>query len=203
MNETRKSEIKAALILAALAVFEGIFVILNFLQNGQKFVVYLGFSADKSGTVLGWIFALVVTLVFVLLSIRLPSVRANLFRPSWLKLLAVAVAIFAGILEELVFRKLLMDYLSASGTGVISQILLSGLLFGLMHGVWGLFGRSIRAALGATIATGFLGTALAIVYIASGRSLAPCIVAHFLINLMIEPGLVLAATRGEIGNKNH
>ena len=34
----------------------------------------------------------------------------------------------------------------------------------------------------------------------SGRSLAPCIVAHFLINAFIEPGLVLAAARGEMSS---
>jgi membrane protease YdiL (CAAX protease family) len=64
--------------------------------------------------------------------------------------------------------------------------------------VWGLFGRSVRAARGATIATGALGAALAIVYLVAGRSLAPCIVTHFVINALIEPGLVLAACRGEM-----
>ncbi len=202
MDDTEKTEKKAALILGAIALFEGGFVILNFLQNGQKFLSYLGFDFDsKSGTLFGWLLALIVTAGFVLLSLRLPSVRANLFRPSVLKLLALVVAVFAGILEELVFRKLLMDYLSARGDNVFLQIILSGFAFGAMHGIWGLFGGSGRAALGATIATGLLGSALAIVYIASERSLAPCIVAHFLINLLIEPGLVLAAARGEMGHR--
>jgi membrane protease YdiL (CAAX protease family) len=48
------------------------------------------------------------------------------------------------------------------------------------------------------VATGMLGVALAIVFVVGGRSLAPCIAAHFLINALIEPGLVLAATRGEM-----
>lgn len=82
--------------------------------------------------------------------------------------------------------------------GVVVQVLGSGLLFGVLHGVWGLMGRSLRAAIGATLATGFLGMMLAVVFIAAGRSLAPCIVAHFVINALIEPGLVLAATRGEM-----
>ena len=29
--------------------------------------------------------------------------------------------------------------------------------------------------------------------------MSPCVVAHFLINLFIEPGLVLATVRGEMG----
>ena len=37
------------------------------------------------------------------------------------------------------------------------------------------------------------------VYIMSGRSLAPCIATHFLINALLEPGLVLAAVSGQMG----
>ncbi len=113
------------------------------------------------------------------------------------------VAVSAGILEELVFRKLLMNSLAAAGAGPLPQVILSGLAFGAAHGVWGLMGRSIRAALGAAAATGILGVALAGVFIASGRSLAPCIAAHFLINALIEPGLVLAAVRGEMSRAEH
>jgi uncharacterized protein len=59
-------------------------------------------------------------------------------------------------------------------------------------------GRSVDAAAAAMLATRFLGLMLGIVYLLSGRSLAPCIFAHFSVNLAIEPGLVLAATRGEM-----
>ncbi|MEO8191138.1 MAG: hypothetical protein ABI682_12415 [Acidobacteriota bacterium] len=34
--------------------------------------------------------------------------------------------------------------------------------------------------------------------VAAGRSLAPCILSHFTINALAEPGLVLAALRGEM-----
>ena len=203
MIETKRSEKKAALILATIAAVEGIFVVINFIGNGSRFMAYLGFGSENSAPLLGWILALIVAAVFVVLSLRLPSVRANLVRPSALKAIAVVLAVFAGILEEMVFRKLLMDFLAAKDLIIILQILISGLVFGIAHGVWGLFGGSIRAALGATLATGVLGAALAVVYIASGRNLAPCIAAHFLINLLIEPGLVLAAVRGEMGSTSH
>ena len=52
----------------------------------------------------------------------------------------------------------------------------------------------------ATVATSVLGMMLGVVFLLAGRSLAPCIVSHFIINLLIEPGLVLAATRGEMGS---
>ena len=198
MADTNRGDLKAGLILGTIAAVEGVFVVINYIRNGPRFVGYLGFSSDKAAPVLGWVLAVVITAVFVWLSLRLPSVRENLVRPSVLKAIAVLLAIFAGILEELVFRKLVMDSLAAREIGVILQIVVSGLAFGITHGVWGLFGGSIRAALGATLATGLLGVGLAIVYIASERSLAPCITAHFLINLLIEPGLVLAAVRGEM-----
>jgi membrane protease YdiL (CAAX protease family) len=195
MNNERKS----AIILALIAAIEGSWVLLNFYVNGTRFFSYLGFAPHLGGTPLGWLLAFVVTAFYVAVAARLPSVRENLFRISWLKLLGIAVAISAGILEEVVFRRWTMNYLQdRHHAGVMLQIIISGLAFGLAHGVWGLMGKSIRTAIGATVATGILGIGLAIVFVASERNLALCIVSHFLINVLIEPGLVLAATRGEM-----
>ena len=193
------NERKSAIILALIAAIEGAWILLNFYVNGTRFFQYLGFWPHVSGTPLGWLLALIVSALYVAVAARLPSVRENLLRISWLKLLGLTVAISAGILEEVMFRRWLMNYMQdRHHAGVMLQIIVSGLAFGLAHGVWGLMGKSVRAAIGATVATGILGIGLAIVFVASGRNLAPCIVAHFLINLLIEPGLVLAATRGEM-----
>jgi membrane protease YdiL (CAAX protease family) len=190
---------KSAWILGSITAVEGSWVLMNLQVSGWRFIRYLGFAPGMAGNLSGWIAALLATVIFVALALRLPSVRENLFRPSLLKLLAIALAIAAGILEEVMFRRWTMNWLMAHGYGAIIQVLGAGLLFGAIHGIWGLMGKSFRAALGATIATGFLGIMLAIVFLLAGRSLAPCIVAHFLTNLLIEPGLVLAATRGEMG----
>jgi uncharacterized protein len=192
------NERKSAIILSGLAITECGWVVLNLRISGWRFVRYLGFAPGLSGAVAGWVAAALVVAIFVAFALRLPSVRANLFRPSFLKLLALAVAIGAGVLEEVMFRRWTMNWLMSHGYGAVIQILGSGLLFGAAHGVWGLMGKSLRAAVGATLATGFLGSMLAVVFLLAGRSLAPCIVAHFVINLLIEPGLVLAATRGEM-----
>ncbi len=189
---------KAAGTLAAICLFEGTWVVANSIHGGARFLAYLGFAPGRAGTPAGWAAAAVVTILFVVSSARLPSVRENLVRFSGLKLLAIGVAVSAGILEEVFFRKLVMDYLLAHGFGAAVQIGGAALSFGLAHGVWGVLGRSIRAAVGATIATGVLGGALGIVYILSSRSLAACIASHFVINLLVEPGLVLAASRGEM-----
>ena len=194
------AERKSGIILASLTALEGAWIVMNLRVNGWRFIRYLGFASGQSGHLAGWIAATVATVVFVAFALRLPSVRANLFRPSFLKLLAIALAVVASVLEEVMFRRWTMNWLMAQGHGAVVQILGAGLLFGVAHGIWGLFGRSLRAAIGATVVTGFLGAMLGVVFLLSGRSLAPCIAAHFVINLLIEPGLILAATRGEMGS---
>jgi hypothetical protein len=191
---------KSGIILAIITALEAGWVLMNLQVSGWRFIRYLGFAPGMTGNLAGWLAAAFTTVIFVAFALRLPSVRENLFRPSFLKLLAIALAIAAGILEEVMFRRWTMNWLMAQGQGAVVQVLGAGLLFGAIHGVWGLMGKSLRAAIGATVATGFLGMMLGIVFLLAGRSLAPCIVAHFVINLLIEPGLVLAATRGEMGS---
>lgn len=181
-----------------IALSESVWVVWSAHLNPLRFFHYAGVDKASAPGVLGWISALLVVIGFVHFSRRLPSVRDNLFRLSWLKVLAVLVAVASGFCEEMIFRKWLMDLLQHKGYGPILQVAGSALAFGLVHAVWGLMRGSLRAALGAMIATGGLGLALALVYVASHRIVLPCIVAHFLINLLIGPGLVLAAVRGEM-----
>ena len=194
----RSVEAKAALILGGILAAEGAWVLLNLLHNPAGFLRFLGFAPGLLGAPEGWLLAALVTTGFIYHGARLPSVRANLLKPSALKLLALPMALAAGVLEEAVFRKLLMDHLAVAGWNASVQVLASGLAFGAVHGIWGLFGRSWRAALGATLITGTLGAALALTYLAAGRSVAACVAAHFLIDAFMEPGLVLAALRGEM-----
>jgi hypothetical protein len=189
---------KARWILLGFAVTESAWVLLNLYSGGWRFIRYLGFVSGRAGGVWGWTAAVIVTLLFVRVGLRLPSVRGHLLRLDSLKVIAFGVAVGAGILEEVVFRRWTMDWVQGHGGGAGWQVLASGLCFGAVHGVWGLFGRSPRAAVGATVSTGALGAMLAVVYLLAGRSLAPCIAAHFTINLLIEPGLALAAVRGEM-----
>lgn len=193
------AERKSGIILGIITALEAGWVLMNLQISGWRFIRYLGFVPGMAGNLAGWIAAVFATIIFVAFALRLPSVRENLFRPSLLKLLAIALAIASGILEEVMFRRWTMNWLMAQGYGALVQVLGAGLLFGAIHGIWGLMEKSFRAAIGATVATGFLGIMLGIVFLLAGRSLAPCIVAHLLINLLIEPGLVLAATRGEMG----
>jgi membrane protease YdiL (CAAX protease family) len=90
-----------------------------------------------------------------------------------------------------------MDYLNAHDFSVVLQVIISGLAFGVIHLMWGL--KNMKAGVNAFISTSILGAALAIVYLVSGRSLAPCIVAHFIITALIEPGLLIAAKNDTLG----
>jgi hypothetical protein len=191
---------KAAIIIGALFVFEGFFVTLSAYPSPRRFLVYLGFlPGPHTPAPLGWVAAAFVVVLFVWLSMRLPSVRKTMLSFDLLKVLALGLAVAAGILEELAFRSLLMDSLMKHGANLLLQVAISAIAFGLMHAIWAFFRGSWRAGVGACVATGALGLGLAIVYLASSRSIAPCVAAHFLINALVEPGLVLAAVRGEMG----
>lgn len=196
----RADERKSAVILFAIAAVEGAWCVANVRAHPLKFMRYAGFVGAQAGA-LGWGLALAVAGVFVASAVRLPSVKANLFALSRLKLLGLAVAVAAAFCEEAIFRKALMDGLQHAGYGAALQIATSAAAFGVAHGIWGAFRGSVAAAIGATVATGLLGAALAVVYVASHRVLAPCVVSHFLINALAEPGLVLAAVRGEMSRR--
>ena len=91
--QDRKTFRLAAGILGGIAMLEGIFVIPPMIERPQRFFSMLGFlGAKHPPTPLGWTLGLIVAILFVLFSCRLPSVRVNLIRPSLLKLVAVALA---------------------------------------------------------------------------------------------------------------
>ncbi len=160
--------------------------ILNVDHRLDRFLRYTGFRG-KGASPWGWSAAVICTVLFLIYSARLPSVRSNFLRPSWLKILALTVAITAAFCEESIFWKFLMDALQNHGFGILLQMAISRLVFGLAHAVWGLFRGSLDAALRVVSVTGVLGLALGFVYIVGDRVVAPCIVAHFLMNLFAEP----------------
>jgi membrane protease YdiL (CAAX protease family) len=157
------------------------------------------------GTSTSWVLAAAVTVLYIGYAMRaLSFVRTYAFVPRrWreatgLKLFAVPMAIVTGLFEEMFFRRFVMDFAWQHGAGTAEQVGLSALSFGVVHGVWALFG-GFRAGVGATISTAILGGSLAVVYIIGERSLFPCAASHIAINLILEPWLLLAATSGRWG----
>ncbi|MBK1613611.1 hypothetical protein CKO44_09020 [Rubrivivax gelatinosus] len=196
--EIPAAELKqAAVLMAILVAIQLALLLLLFSSAPSKVPAYLGFAPGRAGTPGAWVLAALFTAVYVRSAAAISYVRLYLLRIDMLKCLALVAAVMAGVVEEVVFRKLVMDALMDRGFGPVAQVVASALAFGLAHAVWGL--RSLAAGLNAVLSTTLLGGALAIVYLAAGRSLAPCVAAHVLITALIEPGLILAAIADRLG----
>lgn len=154
----------------------------------------LGLASLSSIPTVGWLTAIAAGLLYIFWTIfAVPAVRHHAFRWSRLKAIAVVAAIVSGVVEELIFRRLLMDWLFDFGIGSAAQVAFSAIVFGIFHSAWGLFARDAHIVLPSVAATTVLGAALATVYLLSDRILLPAAMAHIAINLVIEPGLLLSA----------
>jgi hypothetical protein len=190
-------QLLVALVLGGSTSVMGIPIGMKLAGREPRFVSNLGFAAGPRGNLWAWFLAALLAFAYAFFSIqRIPEVAHYWNVLSWLKALAIVAAIAAGIVEEAVFRRLVMDGVSRSGGNALVQIAASAAAFGVAHGTWGLLGGSLHAALGAAIATTVLGAGLGVIYVVGGRSLAPCIFAHFVIDAVIEPGLLISAVRG-------
>lgn len=162
-------------------------------RNGPAKLALLLGSSSFTIAPFAWALAGAVAVIYCAIALAgLPYVRTHLFDVTPLKALAVPFALITGAFEELFFRKWLMDFAAGHGGSIAVQIACSAVVFGLAHGVWGVFGRSVRAAVNATVITALLGGALACVYVLAGRQVAPAAWSHIAINVMIEPWLILA-----------
>jgi hypothetical protein len=178
---------RAAVVLCVVAAIEGGFILAY--PNA-----WLSAAFRHAGNVsfVAWITAAIVTVGYILYSIRgLSTVAAMLGILSPYKLFALVIAIPSSIVEEVFFRSSLMNLLAAHHQHVVVQILASGIAFGIVHSFWGIRG-GMSAVYGAVRSTTLLGLALAVVFAIAGRIVFPCVVAHFAINLVLEPWLLYA-----------
>jgi len=153
----------------------------------------LGLTMDTFAPLHAWIFMIFVTLAYVIYTFKVIPFVYNMQSELSLFKLVGLLAIVGGILEEVVFRRWLMDLLMGHGYGFVIQIIISGVAFGFAHIVWGFFGRDRQFLIGSFLSTTFLGFALAILYLISFRNIGTCIISHSLINIIIEPWLLLSA----------
>lgn len=192
----RERRIAAGVLLGATAIM--MFpIVMSWSGRNIPMVQNLGFTADRLAPLPAWIAALLFAGAYIAYTFRaLPFVREHQREVSLFKLIGVVAAFASGIMEEVVFRRWLMDSALAHGVGSVGQILLSGLVFGLFHLVWHAFSADRRFSLYGAASTVVAGMALAAIYLLGDRNLGPCIAAHMLINLVVEPWLVLAAVSG-------
>jgi membrane protease YdiL (CAAX protease family) len=149
-----------------------------------------GFAARPKG----YLAAIVVGCVYCVATIWAnPSVAPWIYRPSFLKLLAIVTACMAAVFEETFFRGYLMTAMKDAERGTAAQLLASGVLFGMLHGLWGLANpHSVVAFIMPILWTTTLGFGFAAAYLIGGRKLAPVILAHALVDIILEPGLLIS-----------
>jgi membrane protease YdiL (CAAX protease family) len=189
MNNARR----AAIIMTVIALVEGAPMASFALRPGGLALVgrWLGIGA-RPITPLAWGAAVAIALAYAAASMAsLPAIREKLFTLNRLKLLGIGFALITGLFEEWFFRKWLMDIGASHGLSAILQVIGSGVIFGLAHAIWGLFGGNLRAFFTSMAFTTAMGLALAWLYVFAGRQVAPAVWSHSLINLIIEPWLLL------------
>jgi hypothetical protein len=191
---------KTTLILGASSFI--MFSPLAMVLVGFKILLFenLGFTRNSIASPIAWILAAVAGIAYVVYTMRaIPFIAGMQREISLFKLLGIFAAVVGGIVEEVFFRRWLMDMLMSRGFESIPQVLISGIAFGLAHSSWTLFAkRDLKFSLPAIISTSILGVLLAIIYLAGGRNLGPCIFAHVMINIVIEPWLMLSAVSGKL-----
>jgi len=190
---------KTALILGMTSLFMFSPLAMSLFWHPIPLFQDLGFKRESIAPPLAWILAAITAIAYVLYTMKaIPFVLAKQKEVSLFKLLGILSALVGGIVEEVFFRRWTMDMLMSRGVAPILQVIISGVAFGLVHASWTLLAkRDFKATVPAIISTSILGILLAIIYLAGGRNLGPCIFAHVLINTVVEPWLMLSAVSGK------
>ncbi len=193
LGETLQSRTALTISGSALGELAVLVLLILFLHLRGRSLRDLGIW--KESPFRGWLLAALMTALYV--SVVFTSVLRNqsgrgevsLFRIST----ALAAGLSAGIVEEVFFRGFIMNQLKWSGFGSTVQVILSGICFGVAHVGWGLLAAKpqVGMAIGALVTTTILGVLYALVYLSSRRSLLPVIVGHGVMDLLIEPWLVM------------
>jgi len=144
-----------------------------------------------------WIAAAAVAAAYVGASAwSLPYIASRFWDLTALKFLAIPFALITGAFEEIFFRRILMNLMAGPlHQGAMVQVLVSAVVFGAVHAIWGAFARSWNAVIVPMLWTSALGLGLALTYLLGGRDVAPCIWSHVAINLCIEPWLLVGVMR--------
>ena len=188
---------KTALILGMTSLFLFSPLAMSLFWHPIPLFQNLGFDKESIASPLPWILATITAIAYVLYTMKvIPMVLVKQKEISWFKLLGILSAL-AAIVEEVFFRRWIMDMLLSRGVAPILQVIISGIVFGLAHYSWILARGDFKFAIPAILSTSVLGTLLAIIYLVGGRNLGPCIFAHAITNLIIEPWLMLSSVSGK------
>jgi membrane protease YdiL (CAAX protease family) len=143
----------------------------------------------------GVVVALLVAGVYCAVTARNPAVGSHLLEYIPLKLLAVVAALVAGLVEETIFRGYVMTTLETMRHRPVTQVVVSGVCFAIAHFYAFVSPLTLLVTFGMTFA---LGAGLAVAYLVGNRSLTPAIIGHALVDLVIEPWLLLGFFTGAL-----
>lgn len=196
---SRKDEIITGLVLGSLSIALTGSILLWYFGNPQQFIEHrIGINTEAFNNPIVWILSILIAIGYIIYTAKaVPFVRDQLFTFSWLKVIGIWAAFVSSIVEEILFRQVLMDWLMSLDYSIIIQVLASAIIFGIAHGAWIFLRGELKIAIPVIISTTILGGLLAILYIIADRHILSPIVAHILINLFIEPWLILSAVTGK------
>jgi membrane protease YdiL (CAAX protease family) len=94
----------------------------------------LGFERNSIASPVAWILATIVGIEYISYTMRaIPFVAGMQREISLFKLLGILAAVVGGIVEEVFFRRWVMDALMFRGFPSVTQVIISGIAFGLAH----------------------------------------------------------------------
>ena len=117
---------KAAIILCSISLTMTVFIVLGFVYNATGFIYFMGINERALKIPLAWLCSIILAISYIAYTARMmPFVRENLFNfKGLLKWIGIYAAFSGGIMEELVFRKMFMNWLNVNDIGVIYKKLL-------------------------------------------------------------------------------
>lgn len=192
-EETLRNRTALTISGSAIGEFAVLILLILFLHMRGRSLRDLGIW--QRSPLRGWMLAALMTALYVwvvftsVLRTQSGMGEVSLFHFST----SLAAGLSAGIVEEIFFRGFIMNQLKWSGFGPAVQVVLSGICFGVAHVGWGLLAAKpqLNMAVGAMVTTSILGILYALVYLSSRRSLLPVIVGHALMDILIEPWLIM------------
>ncbi|HLH26210.1 MAG TPA: CPBP family intramembrane glutamic endopeptidase [Chloroflexota bacterium] len=155
-------------------------LLLAWLRHEGRSLADLGWGRSTTASALG--LGVAVGLGYAGLTLANPAVGAHAAELSLFKAWGVLIGVAGGTVEEIIFRGFVMSELERWHVSAPAQVLASSVAFAAIHGYSSLWGSLFTAGLGA---------ALAGLYLFGRRSLTPTVLSHGLINLLIEPWLLL------------
>lgn len=137
-HRTQRPRRTAAIVLIAISAFMTSFIIIWCANGVMDFLNYLGINRSALQLPYAWMLAAATAAGYILYTAQMiPEVRRNLFCFKGIfKWLGIYAALVGGIVEEAVFRQMLMDWLHDSGTGTLLQVILSALAFTTRGPCW-------------------------------------------------------------------